>query len=444
MTKNIISTFLLCLTTFFAFAQDSFVVGLQSNDTIGRRFMISPMGAQEGMTSFTPQGGLLKAEVATHPAGFYNFVSTKGYSQIILPLYLPKEESTPSELNFHPEGGFSFSGSLDNNALAAYSHFYVENNRALWNLSGNNSENLKHMLGTFLTKADSIGKAYPCSPSVREYLSIWAYISAFDSYSSLPRILRIKPEELTFTREELLPAPHQVLDSPLAALFANTPGIVFASLPNPNNLDSALIYLDTHYTNKELKQKVKNDIAQRYVTRFNYEQGYEKGLARLQAATEKYGLDKQYVEEFVKRKATIPGQPFPENVVLKDTLGNVVDFSAFRGKYVYIDLWASWCIPCLKEVPVLQKLERELQNDKLVFLSISIDAKEDAWKKKMKQKNMHGNQFWNPGNTIGQALNVKGIPFFIIYDPDGKLYMHGAPRPSQGAGVVELLKNLGK
>ncbi len=444
MTKNIISVFLLSLTTFFAFAQDSFVVGLQSNDTIGRRFMISSMGDQEGMTSFTSQGGLLKAEVSTNPTGFYNFVSTKGYSQIILPLYFPKEETTPSELTFHPEGGFSFSGSQDNNALAAYSHFYRENNRALWNLSGNDSEILKQTLTAFFNKADSIGKAYSCSPSVREYLSIWAYISAFDSYLSLPRILRVKQEELTFTREELLPAPHQVLDSPLAALFANTPGIVFSSLPNPNNLDSALIYLDTHYTNKELKQKVKNDIAQRYVTRFNYEQGYDKGLARLQAATEKYGLDKQYVEEFVKRKATIPGQPFPKNVILKDTLGNVVDFSAFRGKYVYIDLWASWCVPCLKEVPALQKLERELQNDKLVFLSISIDSKEDAWKKKMKQKNMHGNQLWNPENTIGQALNVKGIPFFIIYDPDGKLYMHGAPRPSQGAGVVELLKNLGK
>lgn len=444
MTKRIIPIFLFCLTTILAVAQDSFVFSLQTNDTIARRFLVSPMGNQEGMSSLTPQNGLLKAELATHPSGFYNLVSTKGYSQIILPLYLPKEEVTPSVLTFHPEGGFSFTGSEDNNALAAYSRFYAENNRVLWNLSGNDSEILKQMLGAFLTKADSIGKVYRCSPSVREYLSIWAYISAFDSYSSLPRILRIKPEELAFAREELLPAPHQVLDSPLAALFANTPGIVFASLPNPNNLDSALIYLDTHYTNKELKQKVKNDIAQRYVTRFNYEQGYDNGLARLQAATEKYGLDKQYVEEFVKRKATIPGQPFPENVVLKDTLGNVVDFSAFRGKYVYIDLWASWCVPCLKEVPVLQKLERELQNEKLVFLSISIDAKEDAWKKKMKQKNMHGNQLWNPGNTIGQALNVKGIPFFIIYDPDGKLYMHGAPRPSQGAGVVELLKNLGK
>ena len=76
------------------------------------------------------------------------------------------------------------------------------------------------------------------------------------------------------------------------------------------------------------------------------------------------------------------------------------------------------------------------------FVSISTDASEDAWKKKLKEKNMHGNQFWNPDGTLGKALNVKGIPFFAIYDPQGNLYMYGAPRPSQGPGVVELLKGL--
>jgi hypothetical protein len=60
----------------------------------------------------------------------------------------------------------------------------------------------------------------------------------------------------------------------------------------------------------------------------------------------------------------------------------------------------------------------------------------------MDEKNMHGNQLWNPAGTLGTALNVKGIPFFAIYDPEGKLYMYGAPRPSQGRGLVELLEGL--
>jgi len=247
---------------------------------------------------------------------------------------------------------------------------------------------------------------------------------------------------MPYKRKDYLPEPHTVLNSPLATLFANAPHIVYLGLPNRNNLDSALTYLNTHYTDTTLIAKVKNNIAERYVTRFNYAEGFENGLERLQKATETYGLDPSHVERFAKLKATIPGQPFPESATLKDAKGNTVDFSTFRGKYVYIDLWASWCNPCLREVPALQKLEKELKNKNVVFLSISIDTKEDAWKKKMQEKNMHGNQLWDPTNSLGQALNVKGIPFFAIYDPEGNLYMHGAPRPSQGPGLVKLLEGL--
>ena len=143
-----------------------------------------------------------------------------------------------------------------------------------------------------------------------------------------------------------------------------------------------------------------------------------------------------------RHRATVPGQAFPEGIILQDRNGNVVDFSTFRGKYVYIDMWASWCVPCLREVPVLQQLEKTLKNKNVAFVSISIDANQEAWKKKMDEKHMHGHQLWNPDGTLGKALNVKGIPFFAIYDPEGKLYMHGAPRPSQGPGLVELLEGL--
>ena len=113
-----------------------------------------------------------------------------------------------------------------------------------------------------------------------------------------------------------------------------------------------------------------------------------------------------------------------------------------RGKYVYIDLWASWCVPCCREVPHLQKLEKELENKDVVFLSISIDQKVEAWKKKMADLQVHGNQWHDSEGTLGKALNVKGIPFFLIYDKEGKLYMYNAPRPSMGLALKELLEGL--
>jgi len=421
--------------------QETLEVTITTNDANDRKMMLIPMGHDEGSIEMTPEGNSFRTTISTSPTGFYNLVSIKGQSQTILPYYVPVTEAkSEANLTFGERGAIHLEGDKDNQALAAYATAYGELSRSLWSKGADLTT--PTLLKEFITKADSITQAYDCSDAVEEYLDLWSYISAYDNYASAQRLLGVKANEMPYKREDFLSEPHRVLDTPLAALFANTPHIVFSSLPNRNNLDSALIYLDTHYTDSTLKAKVKNNIAERYVTRFNYADGFEKGLERLQKATETYGLDPSHAERFAKLKATIPGQPFPENVELKDANGNVVDFSTFRGKYVYIDLWASWCTPCLKEVPALQKLEKELKNDKVVFLSISIDAKEDAWKKKMQEKNMHGNQLWDPTNSLGQALNVKGIPFFAIYDPEGRLYMHGAPRPSQGPGLVKLLEGL--
>ena len=418
-------------------------ITITTDDAADRKMILVPMGSNEGPVEMTAENGAYSASVATSETGFYNLVSVKGYGQTIIPHYVPvtKGEAT-SYLTFGEGGMLSLDGSKDNRALAAYTAVYAANSRALWALQRGDAEGGRAIIEAFITKADSIINATRCSKLVAEYIKVWAYISAYDNYGSLLRIVGMAPEEMPYTRDELLPAPYTVLNSPIAALFPNTPSVVYSCIPDKSNLDSALIYIEQHYTDTTLVAKVKDNVVSHYVSRYDYREGFDKGLERLQAATERYALDPRHVADFVKLRSTVPGQPFPDGIVLKDREGNVVDFSTFRGKYVYIDMWASWCVPCLREVPVLQQLEKNLKNKKVAFVSISIDANDEVWKKKMDEKNMHGHQLWNPGSTLGSALNVKGIPFFAIYDPDGNLYMHGAPRPSQGAGVVELLEGL--
>ena len=423
--------------------QETQTVTVTTDDYAERKMTLVPMGVDGGATEMTAEDGTYSATVATGPTGFYNLVSIKGYSQTIVPHYIPVTQSeATSRLTFGERGTLTLEGSKDNQALAAYTTAYATTSRALWTLQKGQVEATRPLIEAFITQADSVIKAYRCSKPVKEYIKIWAYINAYDSYSSLRRIVGMPAEEIPYSREELLPEPHTILDSPLAALFPNTPNIVYSAVPNKNNLDSALIYVEQHYTDTTLLKKVKDNIAGRYVSRYNYSVDFDKGLERLEKATAQYDLDPRHVEAFAKHRATVPGQPFPEGIVLQDRDGNVVDFSTFRGRYVYIDLWASWCVPCLREVPVLQQLEKTLKNKNVAFLSISIDATQEPWIKKMDEKHMHGHQLWNPGNTLGRALNVKGIPFFAIYDPEGKLYMHGAPRPSQGPGLVELLEGL--
>lgn len=443
MKKIIIPILALAMVCCTPQRQETQTVTITTNDTIGRRMILVPIGNNEGSVEMTTEDGTYNATIATNESGFYNIVSIKGQSQSIIPYYVPvtKRESA-SHLTFGERGAVQLEGSRDNRALAAYTEAYADNSRTLWSLSQDDTEAGRALVESFFTKADSILGEYRCSAPVEEYLKIWAYISAYDSYSSLLHIMKKKTNEMPYTRDELLPAPHTILDSPIAALFPNAPRIVFTAIPNKNNLDSALIYVDRHYTDTTLLKKVRDNIANRYVILFDYSKDFDKGLERLQKVIEQYGLDSQHAANFIQRRATAPGQPFPADIILRDREGNVVDFSAFRGKYVYIDLWASWCTPCMREVPVLQQLEKTLKNKNVTFLSISIDANQEAWEKKMDEKHMHGHQLWNPENTLGAALNVKGIPFFAIYDPDGNLYMHGAPRPSQGPGLVELLEGL--
>lgn len=443
MKKTLLGILALGLVCCTPQRQENLHITITTDDTTERKMSISPMDDGEGFIELAIEEGAYTAIIPSSKTGFYSLVSVKGDAQYIMPYYVPvtKSKST-SKITFGERGSLSLSGSRDNRALAAYTAAYAANSRALWGLSKGDTEAARALIEAFATKADSIIAKHRCSDQVAEYIQIWAYTIACDSYNSLPRIVGMPANELPYSREDLLAAPHTMLNTPTAALFSSTPHIVYAGIPYKNNLDSALLYVEQHYTEPTLIQKVNDNIASRYVSRYNYNNEFDRGLERLQIATDRYGLDHHHIADFEKHRATVPGQPFPGGIVLKDPEGNMVDFSTFHGKYVYIDMWASWCVPCLREVPELQKLEKTLKNKKVEFVSISIDASEDSWKKKLKEKDMHGNQFWNPDGTLGKALNVKGIPFFVIYDPDGNLYMHGAPRPSQGPGLVELLERL--
>ncbi|MBR4313052.1 MAG: TlpA family protein disulfide reductase [Bacteroidaceae bacterium] len=423
--------------------QDTQHITITTDDAADRKITLVPMGSRENSVDMTLEDGAYRATVNTSETGFYNLVSVKGSYQVIVPYYVPvsKGEST-AHLTFGEVGVPSIESDKDNNALIAYTTTYADNSRAMWKLSKDDTEAGRALLEGYATKADSIISLYHCSKPVAEYIRTWAYINACEGYNSLTRILGIPAKDMPYSREEILPEPHTMLNTSTASLFPSTPNIIYSSIPNKNDLDSALTYVEQYYTDTTLVKKTKETIASVYVSRYNYRNDFDKGLERLQSATERYGLDPRHAEDFAKHRSAVPGQPFPDGIVLQDRDGNIIDFSTFRGKYVYIDMWASWCVPCLREVPVLQELEKKLKNKKVTFVSISIDANKEVWLKKMDEKNMHGHQLWNPEGTLGKALNVKGIPFFAIYDPDGNLYMHGAPRPSQGPGLVELLEGL--
>lgn len=138
-----------------------------------------------------------------------------------------------------------------------------------------------------------------------------------------------------------------------------------------------------------------------------------------------------------------PGKDAP-NFAAVDLNGKKVKLSDYKGKLVYIDVWASWCGPCVREIPYAEKLQEELKGKGIVFLCVSVDENEGSWKNIVKQKNIggtHVRSYSEPAN-ISTLYNIDGIPHYLIIDKAGKIVDSNAKRPSQNvkADLEKLVK----
>ena len=130
------------------------------------------------------------------------------------------------------------------------------------------------------------------------------------------------------------------------------------------------------------------------------------------------------------------GDSVPTDPVLispEGTKSRLSDILA-QGKIVYIDIWATWCGPCCREIPFMEKLvERFNGNDGILFVSISRDDNRNAWLKKLERDNPSWPQYIfdkATGDEFMDAMSINGIPRFLLIDRDGRFIKTDAQRPS--------------
>jgi len=155
---------------------------------------------------------------------------------------------------------------------------------------------------------------------------------------------------------------------------------------------------------------------------------------------------KTITESYNKLKAVAAGQPSPKFIDYENNAGGTTSLDDLKGKYVYIDVWATWCGPCIGEIPSLKKVEKKYHDKNIHFLSLSIDkAKDhDKWKQMIIDKELGGIQLladnaWK--SKFVQDYQINGIPHFILLDPEGKIVKYSAPRPSSDK-LIELFDKL--
>ena len=191
--------------------------------------------------------------------------------------------------------------------------------------------------------------------------------------------------------------------------------------------------------NPNLRKQMVQIIGQNYYT-------YGDGTGNVEEFTKRFrefagehaniadGMYKQFMEVKKAKEKTASGVPAPD-ITLDLPDGKQVQLKDIcKGKFTYIDVWATWCGPCKMEIPFMEKLvERFKGNDKVMFISISVDENVDAWKKMIEKDKPQWAQYNIHGKTNQQFSadwGITGIPRFIMIDKDGNIFAADATRPS--------------
>ncbi|MBK8297378.1 MAG: TlpA family protein disulfide reductase [Saprospiraceae bacterium] len=122
------------------------------------------------------------------------------------------------------------------------------------------------------------------------------------------------------------------------------------------------------------------------------------------------------------------------NFTYYDINGKLTSLSDFKGKLIYLDIWASWCGPCIKEIPYTKKLQEKLKNRNIEFLFISVDRDPNKWKTFVNKELLQGTHLLSSHDysiNIEKLYNVKSFPRYFIIGADGKILDNIAKRPSQ-------------
>ncbi|PQJ72186.1 TlpA family protein disulfide reductase [Polaribacter butkevichii] len=145
---------------------------------------------------------------------------------------------------------------------------------------------------------------------------------------------------------------------------------------------------------------------------------------------------KKVEDYYSKLKLIQVGEPSPKFEGYENFAGGTTSLDDLKGKYIYIDVWATWCGPCLAQIPALKEMEKAYHGKNIQFLSISVDKPKDyeKWKLMIKDKELGGVQLLADINFDSEFIKdyvIKGIPKFILLDPEGKIVNTNAPRPSE-------------
>lgn len=153
------------------------------------------------------------------------------------------------------------------------------------------------------------------------------------------------------------------------------------------------------------------------------------------------GSGKELIKEIYKYKKISAGEPAPE-FTQPDTSGKPVSLASFRGKYVLVDFWASWCVPCRHENPNVVKEFNNNKDKGFTVFSISLDDEKDKWLKAIHDDGLtwtHVSSLNGWKNECMKLYLISGIPSNFLIGPDGRIIARNLRGKQLHAQLAEVL-----
>jgi len=148
-----------------------------------------------------------------------------------------------------------------------------------------------------------------------------------------------------------------------------------------------------------------------------------------------------YIEKGEKKsegQLNIPAYPFQ----LKDLAGKVVSLKQYKGKVVVLDFWASWCVPCIKSLPLLKKVQAHKVAEDVVFISVSIDKKAEDWQAREKALAIPWRSVLADPTTVAK-YGVEAVPNYMVLDKEGRIVSRGASLATLIAALQTMKREVG-
>ncbi len=240
-----------------------------------------------------------------------------------------------------------------------------------------------------------------------------------------------------FKLSDNFPDPFQKIDPNNEKLLAHPEYIDYlknyiTDISKDKNIEDKTFARLESIDNEITSQKIKDELA--YSTmKFGIDKTkrldsvYQKYLSIVK--NESYRNDIQKIYQNYKKIAKGTISPTFE---LYDINNKLVTLESLKGKLVYVDIWATWCVPCVQQIPALNKLEHTFKNKNIAFVSICFSDTKKRWNEMVKEKEMSGIQLFAADDSISffEDYYVSGIPRFILIDKEGKIIDANAYKPS--------------